>query len=131
MLDIARRRPGGEQVTWIEASAARCGAMQADLILMMGHVAQVFLDDASFDAALATAHAALRPGGRLAFESRNPSASPWTAWTPRESRRVIDDTRYGAVEIWQQWTEAADGRVHFETHHRFLRDGDMVVCASE
>jgi predicted TPR repeat methyltransferase len=131
MLDIARRRPGGEQVTWIEGTAAQCGAMEADLIVMTGHVVQVFLDDASFDAVLTAAHAALRPGGRLAFESRNPSASPWKAWTPRESRRVIDDARYGAVEIWQQLIEAADGRVRFETHHRFARDGDTVFSTSE
>ncbi|MBN3765388.1 class I SAM-dependent methyltransferase [Burkholderia sp. Ac-20365] len=133
MLEIARQRPGGERVEWIEGDATQLGALNADLALMTGHVAQVFLDDASFDATLAAAYAALRPGGRLAFESRNPALSPWRAWTPQQSRRVIDDTRVGPVEIWQQLIEATDGIVQFDTHHRFLRDsdGDAIVSTSE
>ncbi|WP_082624891.1 class I SAM-dependent methyltransferase [Paraburkholderia caribensis] len=131
MLDIARRRPGGDQVEWIEGDAAQLGAKSADLAVMTGHVAQVFLDDASFDATLAAAQATLRPGGRLAFESRNPSVSPWAAWTPELSRRVIDDPCCGAVEIWLQLIEARHDRVRFDTHYRFLRDGDTVVTSSE
>jgi SAM-dependent methyltransferase len=131
MLDIARRRPGGDRVEWIEGDAAQLGAKSADLAVMTGHVAQVFLDDASFDSTLAAAQAALRPGGRLTFESRNPSVSPWAAWTPEQSRRVIDDSHYGAVEIWQQLIEANNDRVRFDTHYRFLRDGDTVVAPSQ
>jgi len=131
MLDVARRRPGGDQVEWIEGDAAQLGAKSADLAVMTGHVAQVFLDDASFDAVLSAARAALRPGGRLAFESRNPSVSPWAAWTPELSRRVIDDPRYGAVEIWQQLIEVRQERVRFDTHYHFLRDADTVVASSE
>ncbi|MGE8470353.1 MAG: class I SAM-dependent methyltransferase, partial [Paraburkholderia hospita] len=102
-----------------------------DLAVMTGHVAQVFLDDASFDATLAALRSTLRPGGWLAFESRNPSVSPWAAWTPELSRRVIDDPRYGAVEIWQQLIEARNDRVRFDTHYRFLRDGDTIVAPSQ
>lgn len=131
MVDIARRRPGGDRVEWIGGDAAQLGATTADLAVMTGHVAQVFLDDASFDATLAALQVTLRPGGCLAFESRNPSVSPWTAWTPELSRRVIDDPRYGAVEIWQQLIESNNGRVCFDTHYRFLRDGDTVVVPSE
>ncbi|MEM5342645.1 class I SAM-dependent methyltransferase [Paraburkholderia azotifigens] len=131
MLDVARGRPGGGRVKWIEGDAARLGAMNADLAVMTGHVAQVFLDDTSFDITLAAAHAALRPGGRLAFESRNPLVSPWTAWTPEKSRRMIDDTRHGAVEIWQQPVDVKPGRVRFETCYRFAGDGDTVVSVSE
>ena len=42
---------------------------------MTGHVAQFFLTDEHWRAALTALHAALRPGGRLAFESRNPDAA--------------------------------------------------------
>jgi len=131
MLDIARRRPGSDRVAWIEGDAAQLGTTTADLAMMTGHVAQVFLDDASFEATLTVARATLRPSGRLAFESRNPAVSPWAAWTPDLSRRVIDDPRYGAVEIWQQLTEARHDRVRFDTRYRFFRDGDTVVVPSE
>jgi SAM-dependent methyltransferase len=131
MLDVARRRPGAGQVEWIEGDAARLGATNADLAVMTGHVAQVFLDDTGFDATLAAAHAALRPGGWIAFESRNPLAAPWTAWTREQSRRVIDDPQHGAVEIWLQLIDVKAGRVRFETCYRFVAGGDTVVSASE
>jgi SAM-dependent methyltransferase len=131
MLDVARRRRGAGLVEWIEGDATQLGAMSADLAMMTGHVAQIFLDDASFDATLAAAHAALRPGGRLAFESRNPLVSPWLAWTPDQSRRVTDDTRLGTVEIWQQLIDVQSGRVRFETWFRFIGRDETVVSVSE
>ncbi|MBN3757804.1 class I SAM-dependent methyltransferase [Paraburkholderia sp. Tr-20389] len=131
MLDVARRRPGAGQVAWIEGDATRLGALDADLAVMTGHVAQVFLDDAGFVATLVAAHAALRRGGKLAFESRNPVVSPWTTWTPQQSRRVIDDTQHGAVEIWQQLVDVQAGRVRFDTVYRFTACDDTVVSTSE
>lgn len=50
---------------------------EADLAIMIGNVAQIFLDDAEWAATLHNLHAALRPGGYLAFESRNPPTRAW------------------------------------------------------
>ncbi|ACC71305.1 class I SAM-dependent methyltransferase [Paraburkholderia phymatum] len=131
MLDVARQRVGAGQVTWIEGDAARLGALNADLAVMTGHVAQVFLDDTSFDATLAAAYAALGTGGQLAFESRNPLVAPWAGWTPHQSRRVIDGAPYGTVEIWQQLVDVKADCVRFDTFYRFIDSGDTVVSASE
>ena len=55
MLDIARSRSGGEKVTWIETKAADLSVdTRFDLIIMTGHVFQVFLDDQDVRAALRT-----------------------------------------------------------------------------
>src|SRR5690242_1485933 len=72
MLAYARRQPGAERVRWIEGDSSALGTPEADLVIMTGNVAQIFLDDAEWAATLRDIAAALRPGGHLAFESRNP-----------------------------------------------------------
>ena len=68
MLAFARRQPDAERVQWVEGDASALGTPEADLLVMTGNVAQVFLDDADWLTTLAAIHAALRPGGvRLVF----------------------------------------------------------------
>ncbi len=92
MLEFARHRPGGDLVRWIEGDATRLDEAQADLAIMMGHVAQVIADDGKWQMTLAAIHRGLRPAGRVAFESRNPGAREWTTWTPQASRRHLHNT---------------------------------------
>lgn len=73
MLTFARRKPHAERVTWIEGDSSALGTPNADLVVMTGNVPQVFLDDAEWNATLQNIYQALRPGGILAFESRNPA----------------------------------------------------------
>ncbi|SAK59825.1 class I SAM-dependent methyltransferase [Caballeronia ptereochthonis] len=125
MLRVARSRPGGDKVTWIEGDAlALPFAGAADLLVMTGHVAQVFLDDAALLAALTAARRAVRPGGRIAFESRNPAARAWEDWTPDRSMRRIEAPDGSVVEVWQERREepdpAATRRVAFTTRYRFM-----------
>lgn len=66
MLGVARNRPGGDKVTWIEADAAGLSAgLRFDLIIMTGHAFQVLLEDREVRAALSNLHRHLAPGGRL------------------------------------------------------------------
>jgi SAM-dependent methyltransferase len=136
MLRVARRRLHGDAVRWIEGDAgALAFAGPVDLVLMTGHVAQVFLDDDAFLATLRAARYALRHGGRLAFESRNPAARAWDRWTKADSRRRVDVAGVGNVEVWQERESAPDpqatGRVRFDTHYRFESTGEVVIAASE
>ena len=48
-----------------------------DLVVMSGHAFQVLLGDDEIRSALAAVRAALVPGGRFAFETRNPPARTW------------------------------------------------------
>ncbi len=131
MLDVARHRPGGECVRWIEGDAGRLDEAQADLAIMTGHVAQVILDDESWHATLAATHRALRPRGRVAFESRNPRARPWAAWTPQASGRRIDHAVHGQIEVWNRLLEVRGERVLYEIHYRFLSSGEELVTKNE
>jgi SAM-dependent methyltransferase len=80
MLALARAKPGAERVTWIMGTAASAPAESFELALMSSHVAQVFVEDAEWSETLRHVAGALVPGGRLAFDSRDPAARAWEGW---------------------------------------------------
>lgn len=95
MLKVARGRPSGDRVTWIEGDASALPFVgAADLLVMTGHVAQVFLDDASF---LATLVAARR-------------VAPWRAHRVREPQSggaglgELDGGTLAASRAKRRWT---------------------------
>jgi SAM-dependent methyltransferase len=130
MLAYARRQPGADRVRWVEGDASALGTPDADLVVMTGNVAQVFLDDAEWAAALRAIHAALRPGGHLAFESRNPEARAWEHWN-REATYERFASPHGPMECWLELVGVGDGLVRFEGHNIFTTTGEVVVVSSE
>lgn len=131
MLDIARSRPGGDRVEWVEADArtVRLGRV-FDLIVLTGHAFQVFLTGDDRRAALQTIAAHLAPGGRFVFDSRNPAVEEWRRWTPEASRWEIDHPAHGRVEAWNDVDfEPATGIATYETHYR-LADGRHLSAIS-
>ena len=131
MLALARRRACGERVDWVEGDALGLGEVGADLALMTGHVAQIIRDDEVWSATLAAIRKALRPGGRVAFESRNPLAREWTAWTPQASRRRVRDAVFGPVEVWFQGTRVEGDLVRYEIRYLFGSSGEELVSHAE
>lgn len=119
MLDVARGRPAGESVEWVEADArhVRLGK-KFDLVLLTGHAFQVFLTAEDQRAVLETIAAHLAPEGRFIFDSRNPAAREWLEWVPEESQRSVQHPRLGMVQAWNDaaWDEAA-GVVTYDTFY--------------
>ncbi|MCK7626360.1 class I SAM-dependent methyltransferase [Streptomyces sp. RS10V-4] len=90
MLGRARSR-ADLGIEWFLAGAASARAPDVtgtgpdsgfDLVVMTGHAFQCLTGAAEPDTALAAVRAALRAGGRFAFETRNPLVRPWERWTP-------------------------------------------------
>jgi hypothetical protein len=69
---------------------------------MTANVARVILTDEEWSATLRGIHGALRPGGHLVFETRNPDQRPWLHWNREASRtapalrRIIPGTGRGS-----------------------------------
>jgi SAM-dependent methyltransferase len=130
MLAIARRGAHGDRVRWIHGGADRLDANVADLAIMSGHVAQFFVADAGWVDALRALRRAVRPGGRLAFESRNPDVREWERWT-RAAAVTVHDPVAGPIEIWAE-VDAVDGDVvSFTNHYQFLTTGDDVPSQAQ
>jgi SAM-dependent methyltransferase len=128
MLTIARQKPGAERVTWIEGGSNNLGMPNADLVIMTGNVAQVFLDDAEWSANLRNIHNALRPGGYIAFESRNPDARAWEGWNRDDTYEEYDSPN-GPMASWLEVVRVEEGRVHMAGHNVFKSTGEEVVAS--
>jgi hypothetical protein len=97
---------------------------------MSGNVAQVFLDDTEWAAALRAIHTALRPGGHLAFESRNPDDCAWKRWTRDDTYERIDSD-HGPIECWLEVVSVGSSRVHIDGYNVFTATGEVVIASSE
>lgn len=123
MLDIARARPGGEGVTWVEADARSVRLEDRfDLIVLTGHAFQVFLTDDDQCAVLATIAAHLSPAGRFIFDTRNPALMTWKTWNRPKSTRLLNHPRLGRIEAWTEHTYDDDSSVL--TYRNGYRVGD-------
>jgi SAM-dependent methyltransferase len=127
-LDIARAKD--RRVTWVLADAAAVPAVGADLAVMTGNVAQVFLGDDDCAAALAAIRAALRPGGYLAFETRRPEFRAWREWAARRDPVTLDVPGAGLVEQRCEVTSVALPLVSFRYTYRFRQDGTVITSDS-
>jgi SAM-dependent methyltransferase len=107
MLAHARQRA---DIEWIcgEPAALR-PAHEFDLAVMTGHAFQVLIEDAQLRATLAAVYAALKPGGRFAFETRNPATRPWEQWTPQRVLQA-EDGQGNTVRVTRQIEVPFDGR---------------------
>ena len=69
--------------------------LQVDLVTMTGNVAQVFLSDEEWATTLAASFGALRPGGVLVFETRDPAKEAWQEWNREQSYARLELSEVG------------------------------------
>lgn len=133
MLDIARERPGGDKVTWVEVDARSARLdRRFDLIVLTGHAYQVFLDDEDQRAVLATIAAHLEPGGRFIFDSRNPLVRSWQDWNRASSLRQLEHAQLGPLESWSEATFDVDkGIANYENWYRVLNTGKDYSASAQ
>lgn len=130
-LGVARAKPGADRVAWLRGTAENLPeSLDVDLAFMTGNVAQVFLTDEEWEATLRGARAALRPGGRLIFETRDPSQRAWEGWTPEQSRGHEDIPGVGMVRFWSELMEVHEELVTFKWTVAFDRDGAVFESES-
>lgn len=89
-LAVARAKRGAHWVAWHHGDARDLPPVGADVALMTGNVAQVFLTDEDWAAVLRSIRAALRPGGHLVFETRRPEFRAWEQWAADPADVTID-----------------------------------------
>jgi len=132
MLAIAASKPHADKVEWIQSLAQDYQSERRfDLIVMMGHVFQILLTDEEVLAVLATMRRHLKPGGKAAFETRNPNIDwthVWGTYDPvehmlpagrvRETLQVTSE--HGELISFQQQFEFSDVTLASTTTLRFL-----------
>jgi SAM-dependent methyltransferase len=128
-LEVARLKDGAAQVRWMHGDATALPALGADLAVMTGNVAQVFLTDESWQQALGGIGAALRSGGHLAFETRRPERRAWEEWAADSAHVTLEVPGIGLVEQTLAVTDVSLPFVSFRYAYRFA-DGQIVTSDS-
>ena len=129
-LDVARRKPGADRVRWLHADATGLPALQVDLATMTANVAQVFITGEEWAATLRAVREALRPGGRLVFESRDPEKKAWLEWNRDQTYRRVVIPGAGPVETWTDLTGVEGSLVSFRMTFVFASDGAVLTSDS-
>jgi ubiquinone/menaquinone biosynthesis C-methylase UbiE len=118
-------------VTWLRADARALDlGRRFELVTMTGHAFQVLLDDAGVRAALGAYHRHLDPGGRLAFETRNPAARAWRRWTPEHTRTGVRSPAGEPFTVWHDLRGVDGDLVRFVTTYRSEATGETLVSPS-
>jgi len=95
---------------------------------MTGHVAQFFLEDSEWNQALQDIYQALKAGGHLVFESRNPDVTtPFANWPTSTHHDKIADTPLGPVEWWSDKLVIADSYASYTLHYLFIETGEEIL----
>jgi SAM-dependent methyltransferase len=129
-LEVARRKPYASLVRWIVGEATSIPPTKVDLATMTGNVAQVFLEDAAWKSALRAIGGAVRIGGVLAFEVRDPAREAWREWTRDRSFRRVELPGVGLLETWVQVTDVRLPLVSFTTSFLFPEEGTLLTSES-
>lgn len=129
-LAVARRKPGADRVRWVCGDATTLPPLAVDVAAMTGNVAQVFLGDDDWATTLRGIGAALRPGGWLVFETRDPAREAWRGWTRERTHRRVDIPDAGVVETWIELTDVRLPLVSFRTTFVFEADGAVLTSDS-
>ena len=129
-VEIAAAKPAAAGVTWIVGETSALPPMQVDMAAMTGNVAQVFVTDEEWLATLRGIRAALRPGGHLVFETRDPAARAWEDWTPERTRERAALPNGDTVETWCELTGVEAGLVSFRWTNVFESDGARLTSDS-
>ncbi|MGW0812031.1 class I SAM-dependent methyltransferase [Streptomyces viridiviolaceus] len=129
-LAVARGKPGGERVRWIRGDATSLPPLRVDMATMTANAAQEITDAAEWRGTLRGAHDALRPGGVLVFETRDPAVRAWERWNRQDSYGVTEIPGVGSVETWVRLVEVSGPLVTFRWTYVFAADGEVLTSES-
>ena len=133
MLEIARNRTGGDQVTWVEGDARHFELGETfDLICMTGHSFQFFLTEEDQFSALCRIARHLKPTGRFVFDTRNPNFPGRKIRSKSETLNRTQHAHLGEIESWNisQYDEATQV-LSFTNAYKDLESGQVFSAPSQ
>ena len=118
MLAMAARKLHSEKVEWIESHAQDYHSdRRFDLVLMTGHTFQILLTDEDALAVLGVMRKHLNPGGKVAFESRNPNINWAEVW--RTHGPVMYELPNGQLRETLEITSEVGELISFQQQFQF------------
>ena len=124
MLAYATNRANGRSVRWVLGDSRDIPAVPFDYAVMTGNVAQHILDT-DWERTLTDIGGAVRDGGVLAFDSRNPQSRAWEKWANAEP--TIRDTDSGPLREWYDVNETDPTRIVLTAHNVIQDSGEHIT----
>lgn len=133
MLDVARARSGGDNVTWVVGDARNIRLGQRfDLIVLTGHVFQVFMAAEDQQAVIETIAAHLSDHGRFIFDSRNPARLVQRSQSKAESLQQVTHAELGEIESWCESDYNPNaGVLSYENGYRVIATDEVFIAAAQ
>jgi len=129
-LAVSRRKAGSEEVDWVLGNAESLPAVEADVALMTGNVAQVFLRDRDWLSALSNIRRAVSPAGYFIFESRDPAQRAWEGWNRAATLTRTLVPKVGFVTSWVDLIEVKLPLISFRWSYQFEQRSSFLTSES-
>ena len=126
MLDVARRKPFGDKIDWVESTSQDYRSDKLfDLIIMTGHAFQVLIDDSDILETFSAMGRQLKETGLIVFESRNPRIDWSQTWDYDIDLKLPDCI----VTESRRFKQRIKDRLSFELRYQF--PNETLVSMSE
>jgi SAM-dependent methyltransferase len=127
---VARIKHGAQPVRWIDGDITAVRDTERDVALMTSNTAQAITDPQEWQTTLHGIHTALRPGGYLLFETRDPAARAWKRWNRATTQRTREIPGAGWVTSWVEVTAIDWPLVSFRWAWNLASDGASLTSDS-
>lgn len=129
-IAIAQRKPFADMVRWVSGDISKISTNSADMAVMTGNVAQVFLTDEEWENTLQHTRSALNITGHLVFEVRDPAQKAWIGWNKEQTHKQLEIPEIGKVESWCEITEVSHPFISFRWTYVFASDQQVITSDS-
>jgi len=129
-LKVAQNKSGADLVRWVHGDATGLPPLEMDMAVMTGNVAQAIVDPKAWRDTLEGIRRALRLGGHLVFETRNPAAQAWRDWNREVSHTIANIPGVGEAENWVELVSVKLPLVTFRWTFIFVADGSVLTSDS-
>lgn len=125
-IHFAKNKASADLVTWIVGDSKDLKKEAYDAVIMTANVAQVFITDESWHTVIQDAYAALKPGGHLIFDTRNPNAKAWEEWLKDDTVEQLHDVNTGDPLLYWDEYEGLDENI-FTFYQKIKNESTNII----
>ncbi|MFS0788116.1 class I SAM-dependent methyltransferase [Shouchella sp. 1P09AA] len=127
-LSYAKQKQFGDGVQWILGDSSQLNDHTYDAVVLTANVAQVFLTDESWENMLQDVVRALKKGGHLLFDARNPESKVWEQWEQDDTPDfAVNELTGEPLEIWTSYDGFENEVYTFCETVKGTQTGEMYV----
>lgn len=129
-VNFAKQKEDADKIQWLIGGTDKLTSISADIAFMTGNVAQVFLTDKHWTQTLLDIRRALKFGGHLVFETRDPSQHAWEKWNRDNTYQSLEVKDLGLIETWCDLIQVSGDLVSFRWTYVFKKDETILTSDS-